>query len=145
MRMSAVPLLRSMRTRSPFLRSARRPPAAASGDALRIDGDPELPDWRPSPTPRSQCTPFLRRSLSARRRDAAGMVIVLAQILAGGLQIDEERHVVSAFFPVEDIELDADMAGDGVEMDGAIGRAADRRIDGDGILEGFAGENLRGG
>ena len=47
--MSAVPLLRSMRTRSPVLSSARPPPAAASGEALRIEGEPEVPDWRPSP------------------------------------------------------------------------------------------------
>ena len=36
--MSAVRLLRSMRMRSPVLSRARPPPAAASGEALRIDG-----------------------------------------------------------------------------------------------------------
>ena len=47
--MLASPLLRSMRTRSPVLRMARPPPAAASGEALRIEGEPDVPDWRPSP------------------------------------------------------------------------------------------------
>jgi hypothetical protein len=47
--MSAVPRLRSMRTRSPVLSSARPPLAAASGEALRIEGEPDVPDWRPSP------------------------------------------------------------------------------------------------
>ena len=47
--MLASPLLRSMRTRSPVLRSASPPPAAASGEALRIEGEPDVPDWRPSP------------------------------------------------------------------------------------------------
>ena len=48
-RMLAVRLFRSMRTRSPVFNSARPPPTAASGEALRIDGEPEVPDCRPSP------------------------------------------------------------------------------------------------
>jgi len=48
-RMLALPLLRSMRTLSPVCRIARPPLAAASGVALRIDGEPEVPDCRPSP------------------------------------------------------------------------------------------------
>src|SRR5208282_2255352 len=40
---------RSMQMRSPDRSSARPPPAAASGDAFRIDGEAEVPDWRPSP------------------------------------------------------------------------------------------------
>ena len=57
--MSAVPLRRSMRTRSPVLSSASPPFAAASGDALRIDGEPEVPDWRPSPMQGRESMPFL--------------------------------------------------------------------------------------
>ena len=34
---------------------------AASGDALRIDGEPEVPDWRPSPMQGSDVMPFFRR------------------------------------------------------------------------------------
>ena len=58
-KMLAVPFLRSMRTWSPVLISANPPPAAASGEALRIEGEPEVPDCRPSPTQGSACTPFL--------------------------------------------------------------------------------------
>src|SRR5262249_4818014 len=58
MRMLASPLLRSMRTGSPVLRMASPPPAAASGEALRIDGEPEVPDWRPSPMQGSDMMPF---------------------------------------------------------------------------------------
>jgi hypothetical protein len=47
--MLAVRFFRSMRTLSPVLSSARPPPVAASGEALRIEGEPEVPDWRPSP------------------------------------------------------------------------------------------------
>jgi hypothetical protein len=35
--------------------------AAASGDALRIEGEAEVPDWRPSPMQASAVTPFLIR------------------------------------------------------------------------------------
>ena len=60
--MSAVPLFRSMRTRSPVFRIASPPPTAASGEALRIEGEPEVPDWRPSPMQGSAWTPFLIRA-----------------------------------------------------------------------------------
>ena len=56
---SPVPLLRSMRTRSPVLSSASPPPAAASGEALRIDGEPDVPDCRPSPMQGSEVMPCL--------------------------------------------------------------------------------------
>ena len=72
------------------------------------------------------------------RRHAAGMVIVLAEIFAGRLQVDQQRHLVADLLPVVIVELDAEMAGDGVEVDRRIGRAADRRIDDDGVLESLA-------
>ena len=46
---------------SPVLSSASPPPVAASGDALRIDGLPDVPDWRPSPMHGSDVMPFFRR------------------------------------------------------------------------------------
>src|ERR1700674_196446 len=55
----AVPLLRSMRNRSPVFKSASPPPAAASGEALRIDGVPDVPDCRPSPMQGRDLMPFL--------------------------------------------------------------------------------------
>ena len=48
-----------MRTRSPVSISAKPPPTAASGDALRMDGEAEVPDWRPSPMQGSEVTPRL--------------------------------------------------------------------------------------
>ena len=42
--MSAVPLRKSMRTRSPVCNRASPPFAAASGEALRIEGEPLVPD-----------------------------------------------------------------------------------------------------
>jgi len=42
----------------------------------------------------------LFQQLSDDRRHAAGAVEVLAQIFAGGLQIDQQRHVVSIGLPI---------------------------------------------
>ena len=38
-----------MRIVSPVRSQARPPPAALSGEALRIEGLSDVPDWRPSP------------------------------------------------------------------------------------------------
>ena len=59
--MFAVRLPRSTRTRSPVCSSASPPPVAASGEAFRIDGLPEVPDWRPSPMQGSSWTPCFSR------------------------------------------------------------------------------------
>ena len=64
--MLAARLLRSMRTRSPVLSRARPPPAAASGEALRIEGEPEVPDCRPSPMQGSAWMPFLMSAAGGR-------------------------------------------------------------------------------
>ena len=52
--------------RSPVLSSARPPPTAASGEALRIEGEPEVPDWRPSPMQGRARTPCSIRPTGAR-------------------------------------------------------------------------------
>ena len=39
--------------------SASPEPSTASGEAFRIDGEPEVPDWRPSPMQGSDVTPLL--------------------------------------------------------------------------------------
>src|SRR3954454_9110410 len=75
---------------------------------------------------------------------AAGPVIFLPQILAGGLHVDEERHVVADRFPILCRERKADVAGDGIDMDRRVGRAPDRRAGDDRVLERLARENIRG-
>ena len=42
---------------SPFFSKASPPPTAASGEMLRIEGLPEVPDCRPSPIVGSALTP----------------------------------------------------------------------------------------
>src|SRR5581483_8243129 len=69
------------------------------------------------------------------RRDTSGTVIFLAEILARWLQIDEKRNLVADALPIVVVELYADMPRDGIDVDGRIGGAADRRIDDDNVLE----------
>lgn len=77
-------------------------------------------------------------------RDTARMIVVFAEIFAGRLQVDEQRHFLAIGLPVVDGEFDADMAGERVQMDRRIGRATDRRIDADRVDEGFLGQDVGG-
>ena len=81
--------------------------------------------------------------LGDHRRHAAGAVVVLAEIFAGRLQVDQQRHAVPARLPVLERQLDADVAGDRGEVDRRVGRAADRRVDDDRVEEGVAGQDVR--
>ncbi len=76
------------------------------------------------------------------RAHAAGAVVILAQIFARGLEIDEQRHARTVALPVLKRQLDADMARDRVQMDRCVGRAADRRVDDDRIEERFARQDV---
>ena len=76
-------------------------------------------------------------------RHAAGAVILLAQVLARRLQVDEQRDGVADLLPVVVVELDADVAGDGVEVDRRVGGAADGGVDDDDVLERLARHDLR--
>ena len=96
--MLAAPLRRSMRTRSPVCRSARPPPTAASGEALRIEGEPDVPDWRPRRCrQRSDASDQRGRRLHvhdfgrARIADRAG-----AAHEQDGVLVDAERGIVDA-------------------------------------------------
>ena len=76
------------------------------------------------------------------RGHAAGAMEFLAEIEAGRLHVDQQRNVVAEFLPVVDRELDADMAGERVDVDRRVGRAADRRIDDDAVLECLSGQDV---
>src|SRR5262249_1895627 len=77
------------------------------------------------------------------RRDAAGPVKILAEKAASRLHVSEEWNLVPDALPVVVVELDAEMARDGVEMDRRVGRAADRRADDDRVLEGGPRHDVR--
>ena len=77
------------------------------------------------------------------RRNAAGAVIFFAEVFAGGLHVDEQRHLVPDRLPILDRERHADVARDGVDVDRRVGRAADRAVDDDRVLERLAREDVR--
>ena len=60
--MFAVYLFRSITTVSPVLNQAKPPPVALSGEALRIEGLPDVPDCLPSPIQGSSVIPLLIKS-----------------------------------------------------------------------------------
>src|SRR5690606_40178625 len=72
-------------------------------------------------------------------RHAAGAVVVLTEIFAGRLQIDQQRYLVADVLPVIIVERHAEMTRNGVQMDRSIGGAADRGVDDYGVLEGLTG------
>ena len=85
---------------------------------------------------------LVRHQFAHHRRHAAGAVIFLAEIEAGRLHVHQQRDVVAVLLPVVDRELDADMPRQRVDMDRRIGRAADRRIHHDAVLERLAGQDV---
>ena len=87
---------------------------------------------------------LLLHQLVDDRRHAAGAVEFLAEIFARRLHVDEQRHLVADLLPIVDVELDADMARDRVDVDRRVGRAADRAVDDDRILQRLARENVGG-
>jgi hypothetical protein len=74
---------------------------------------------------------------------AAGPVEALAQILAGRLHVDDQRDVVGRA-PVVGGDLQAGVTGHGRDVRLGVGRAAGRRHQGDGVLEGLLGQDVEG-
>ena len=74
---------------------------------------------------------------------AAGLMEVFAQILAGGLQVHQKRRLVTDLFPGLERQIDARMARQAGQVDRGVGRAADGRVDDDGVLERLAGQDVR--
>ncbi len=82
------------------------------------------------------------QELVHHRRQAAGAIVFLAEIVARGLHVHQQRHVVADGLPILDVERHADMARDRVDVDGRVGRAADGGAGDDRVLERFAGEDV---
>jgi hypothetical protein len=58
------------------------------------------------------------------------------------MQVDDGRGAATDARPVLQFERHADAACDRLEVDHRIGRAADRGVDADGVLEGLPGQHL---
>ncbi|MNY03372.1 hypothetical protein D3C86_1359860 [compost metagenome] len=77
------------------------------------------------------------------RRHTARTVEAFAQILARRHAVDQQRHVFAYALPVVEAQLDAHVPGDGDQVWRAVARRAQRRSHGNGVLERFAGHDLR--
>ena len=78
------------------------------GHGLAVDGE------------RVAVEPAGREQFVHHRRQAAGAIIILAEIFARRLHVDQERHVVADRLPILDRKLDADVARDRDEWIGAL-------------------------
>ena len=76
-------------------------------------------------------------------RQAAGVVELLHQEAARGHQVHDGRHAAAEAGPVLQFQRHADAPGDRLQVDHGVGRAADRGVDPDRVLERRAGQDLR--
>ena len=104
---------------------------AVLADALAVGGDGVFLDQ------------LLVHQLLDHGGHAAGMVEILAQIFARRHHVHQQGNVAAILFPFIDLQIDADMAGDGIEMDRRVGRTADGAVDANGVDKGVLGENVR--
>ncbi|MNV74486.1 hypothetical protein D3C71_1677080 [compost metagenome] len=73
---------------------------------------------------------------------AARVVELFHQEAARGLQVHQRGRATANARPVLQVQLHADAARDGLQVDDRVGRAANRRVGADSVLEGFARENF---
>lgn len=72
------------------------------------------------------------------------VVQVRHDVLARGLQVSKEGNTVGDGLEVVDGQLDADGVGDGEQVENGVGRATSDVHDHHGVLEGSAGQDVRG-
>ena len=84
-----------------------------------------------------------RSSSREHRGHAAGAMESLAQVLARGLHVHEQRDVAAVVHPVARSDFDAGVTRHGDQVRLGVGRAADGGDGRDGIEERLARENLR--
>ncbi len=94
---------------------------AAHGDAGQIEQIPHLPH---------------------QRAQAAGIEEILHQIFAGRRDIGDHRHLPRDRVEPRHVERDAGAARHGDDVDDGIGRAAERHVHANGIVEGGRRENF---
>ena len=84
----------------------------------------------------------LRDQLRHHSGNAPGAIIILAQIFACRLEIDQQGNLVPDALPILERQVDADMAGNRRQMNGRVGRSADGAVDHDGVVERISGQNV---
>eukprot|EP00123_Amoebidium_parasiticum_P017280 comp23783_c0_seq1/m.41266 comp23783_c0_seq1/g.41266 ORF comp23783_c0_seq1/g.41266 comp23783_c0_seq1/m.41266 type:complete len:398 (+) comp23783_c0_seq1:1029-2222(+) len=78
-------------------------------------------------------------------RRAPNLLHILHHVLAAGLEVSNEGHTVADFLEVVELELDANGAGNGNQMEHGIRRATQSHCDSDCILKGLACHDVLGG
>src|SRR5262249_8538459 len=81
-------------------------------------------------------------NLEHHLRNAARVVEVLDRIVAGRFHVRDDRYTTMDPIEVVERELDAQLARDRRQVKERVRRAADRRVHGHRVLEGFAREDL---
>ena len=81
--------------------------------------------------------------LAHHERDATRLVHVGRGEPAARAHVADERRPVGDRAELVDVERDAELVGDGQEVEHAVGRAAGRRHAGDAVLEGRPGHDRR--
>ena len=82
--------------------------------------------------------------LLEHRRQPAGVVEVLHQVGAGGLEVDEPRRARAQLVEERERQLDPEPPRVGDQVDDRVGRAGDRVQRADRVLERLAREDVRG-
>ena len=118
--------------RADHVRVLDREPGAVLADAVTVDGHGVLVDEAGL------------HQLVDDAGYAAGAVELLAEVLARGLHVDQQRDVVAVGLPVLDRQLDPGVPGDGDHVRRRVGRAADGRGHADRVLECLPDEDRRG-
>ena len=86
----------------------------------------------------------MAHQLVYHRRHAARMIIILTQKFACRHQIDQQRHFMAVSLPILDVEFDPQMPRNRLQMDGRVGRSANRRVDDDGVQKRIARHDVGG-
>ena len=90
----------------------------------------------------SRCSRLFSPSSTNHGRNAAGVVEILHQKASGGHQVDDGLDLAAQLVPVAQGKFNPASSGDRQEMDDRVGRAADRAVHADRVLECLARENL---
>ena len=75
---------------------------------------------------------------------AAGVLVVLGGVLAAGGEVADEGRALGDAVEVFHGERDVELVRDGDEVQDGVGGAAGGGDGGDGVLDGLAGDDLRG-
>ena len=84
-----------------------------------------------------------RQQLFQHSGNAAGVEEVFHLILAAGAHVGDQGTAAADLIKAREGQIDADAPGDGGQVDDGVGAAADGVEQGDGVVKGLSGQDLR--